>query len=64
MKVWMFVMFFLLFGAFFIISANNLALKNPGTGEVFLVKYIGWFQKVFKNTADITAYAVKQNWMP
>ena len=64
MKFFLFVMFFLLLGAFFIISTNNLSFSNSGSVDIFLVKYIGWFQKVFKNTADITSNVIRQSWMP
>ena len=64
MRFLLFVMFFLLLGAFFIISANTLSFSNPGSADIFLVKYIGWFQKVFNNAMGITAYAVKLQWMP
>ena len=64
MRFFLFILFFLLLGAFFIISTNSFSFSNPDSIDIFLVKYIGWFQKIFRNTADITADVIRQNWMP
>lgn len=56
-------MFFLI-GAFFIISENNLALKQASNIDKFLGLYSYWLSHIFDNTKGVSAYVIKMNWLP
>jgi hypothetical protein len=64
MKITIFIVAFLLIGAFFIISNNNLHLSNGAEFHQFMSQYYGWFGKIFSNAAHATAYVVKLDWLP
>jgi hypothetical protein len=64
MKWVLFVMIFVLAGAFFIISNNNLHLGNTGEFNQFMDSYYGWFFKLAHNAGTMTGYIVNINWMP
>lgn len=64
MKIWMFLIIFLLVGAFFIISQNNLALSQQGNFQKFVGLYSTWFGKLAGNGVNIAGYVVKMNWLP
>ena len=59
-----FIVLFLLFSAFFIISNNNLALKDKENRTIFARSYYGWFVNVIGNIKSITADVIKSNWLP
>jgi hypothetical protein len=64
MKLFILIIFFFLLGAFFIVSNYNLALIYPANLPIFLEKYTDWFFNLGKNFKNITAYAIKQEWIP
>lgn len=64
MRLLVFILVFLLMGAFYIVTAHNIALKNPGAFETLLVKYLGWFPKVIENVISVTGHVIKLEWMP
>lgn len=64
MKIIMFVIVFLLIGAFFIISNNNLHLGDTEQREQFMQSYHGWFVKIADNAIGISGYVVKMDWLP
>ncbi len=64
MKIILFIMIFLLIGAFFIISNSNLHIGNPEQRGQFMENYYGWFLKIFDNTRTVTGYVVNMNWLP
>lgn len=64
MKIVIFLMMFLLIGAFFIVANDNLYLKNPEQRAQFAKSYYGWFEKVFTNTRTISGYAINLDWLP
>jgi len=64
MRVLVFVLVFLLLGAFYIVTSHNLSLKNPASFETILVKYLEWFPKIAENIVSITGHAIKLKWMP
>jgi len=64
MKILIFIVMFLLIGAFFIISNNNLHLGNPQQFGQFMGSYYGWFFKLAHNAASVTSYVINVDWMP
>ncbi len=64
MKIFMILAIFLLLGAFFIVSNNNLALIEDEGREEFRDKYGQWLAGILDNSRDVTAYVVKLDWLP
>ncbi|MFH1500943.1 MAG: hypothetical protein ABIE22_03285 [archaeon] len=64
MKIEMLIMMFFIIGALFIISENNLALRNQEGLSAFYSMYIDWIGSVFNNGISATGYVVKMNWLP
>ena len=64
MKIIIFVLMFLLIGALFIISENNLALKDADSRVRLKNIYISWVNKIFDNSKDLVGYVVKLDWLP
>lgn len=64
MKIFLFVVVFLLMGAFFIISNDNLHVGNPEQFDSFMTKYYDWFFKLGNNVMTATSYAINIDWMP
>lgn len=64
MKFVVFLVIFLLVGAFFIISNNNLHLGKSDEFHKFMNMYYGWFFKLFGNVKSISSYVINVDWMP
>ena len=64
MKVLMFLVFFLLTGAFFIISNEQIHLNSPENIDHFLMLYSRWLDNLFDNGKIMTGYIVKMEWLP
>jgi len=64
MKTVIIVFMFFLIGAFFIISENNLALKQADNIDKFLGLYSTWLSHIFDNAKGISTYVIKMNWLP
>ena len=64
MKIAIFLIVFLLAGAFMIVSNNNIHLGDSGEFNKFMGIYYEWFFKIFDNTKSLTGYIVNANWMP
>ena len=64
MKIIMFAIFFLLIGAFFIISENNLKMSESGSMDRFLGLYYSWTSQIFDNSVNLAGYVVKMSWLP
>lgn len=64
MKYIAFVIVLLLFGAFFIVSNENLALKNPDNRLIFARHYYGWFVSILGNVKSITGDVIHSQWLP
>ncbi len=64
MRILQVLIIFLLIGAFFIVSENNLALKNEDERLEFGRMYSKWVANVIDNGKEITGYVVKMNWLP
>jgi len=64
MKVYLFILFFLLLGAFFIITEHNLALKNTEARVELGNTYLSWVGQVLGNSVRLTGYVAKLEWLP
>ncbi len=64
MKIVLFIIFFLLLGAFFIISEKNLFLKNPEARKELAVSYFTWIKQLFDNSKNLAGYVIKFDWLP
>jgi hypothetical protein len=64
MKTLMFVILFLLAGAFFIISNEQIQLNSMDNIDMFFLLYMKWLDSLFDNTKTVTGYVVKMGWLP
>jgi len=64
MKIIVFIIMFLLVGATFIISENNLALKDAENRKKFGAMYMTWFDQLFENSKNLVGYVVRLDWLP
>jgi hypothetical protein len=64
MKLAIFVIFFFLIGAFFIISENKLALKDEEARKEFSSLYLDWFSRLFENSKFLAGYVIELDWLP
>ena len=64
MKTIMFIVFFLLMGAFFIISEEGIKLNSKENIQTFFNSYFSWTQKLFDNSNTVTGYVVRLEWLP
>lgn len=64
MKIIIFIMFFMIIVALFIISENNLALKKTENIDKFLGLYYSWLSHLFDNSKNLAGYVVKMDWLP
>lgn len=64
MKFLIFFIFFILIGAFFIISNENIHMNNQDNIILFLKSYGSWISKLTHNTISMTGNMIKMNWLP
>jgi hypothetical protein len=64
MRALIFVVKLLLLGAFFIVSNEDLALKDPGNFEDFSGLYYDWLGDLFNGGKTVTGYVIKVDWLP
>lgn len=64
MRFLIIALIFLLFGAFFIVSNENLHLSDKDDLSRFAGLYYDWFGGLFKNLGKITGYIGKISWLP
>ncbi len=64
MKIIMLIIMFLLIGAFFIISNENIRLNNPENINLFFKEYAGWINSLANNGKTVAGYVVKMEWLP
>ena len=64
MKIIIAVIFFLLIGAFFIISEENIQLNSNENIQRFFLLYSEWVKKLIDNSNTISGYIVKMEWLP
>ena len=64
MKTLMFIIIFLLIGAFFIISNQNIQLNSSENVGVFFKEYAEWIDDLIANGRVVSGYVVKMEWLP
>lgn len=64
MKIAMVVVMFLLLGAFFIVSQNNLALNSSENVDKFVSRYIDWIGSFVGDITRLGGFVVKLEWLP
>jgi len=64
MRILFLIAIFLFAGALFIISNENLHLKNPEEAKKFADLYYAWLLGIGKNAGSLTASAIKSSWIP
>lgn len=64
MKIGIIIVKLLFLGALFIISNNNLHLKDVGEREVFFKYYSSWLENIFNQGQSVTSYVVRFEWLP
>jgi len=64
MKIRIAILLFLLIGAFFIISENNLSLNKSENLTKFMSLYSSWMYRIFDNMGNSVGYVVKMEWLP
>ena len=55
---------FLLIGAFFIVSNENIKLNNSENVGLFFREYGSWIDDLFSNSQTVVGYVVKMGWLP
>lgn len=60
MKILTILVIILFVSAFFIISNNNLKMKNPENINKFATLYYEWILKTGKNVVNVTGNAIKE----
>ena len=60
----MIIIIFLLTGAFFIISNNNLVMGDSQNIDKFIGLYSQWIDSLVFNAAGVSGYVVKMEWLP
>jgi hypothetical protein len=64
MRILVFLMFFFLTGALFIISNNNLAMYQQENIVSFVDLYLTWLNNLTSNLYSITGNVVGLDWIP
>ncbi len=64
MKIFILLFMFLFLGAFFIISNENLSLRESSDFNRFGEEYYNWLGDLFEGAKGISAYVVKNDWLP
>jgi len=64
MKIFMFIIVFLLIGAFFIISNQEIRLNTSENMGIFFKEYASWIDNLSGNGKVVLGYVVKMEWLP
>ena len=64
MKTLMLLVMFLLIGAFFIISEENIKLNSSENVSDFFKEYGAWIDSLTDNGKTVLGYVVKMGWLP
>lgn len=64
MKLLMFLIFFLLIGAFFIISNENIRMNSQENVDRFFNLYGEWIDSLTSNSQVVVGHVVKMEWLP
>lgn len=64
MKLLMFVILFLLIGAFSIVSNENIRLNSNENISLFFQEYGKWVDGLLGNGKTVVGYVAKMEWLP
>ena len=64
MRIFQLLLFFLFLSSLFIISNENLHLKNSYEAKKFADLYYAWLYNFGSNIIKTTGYVVKFEWLP
>ena len=64
MKTIIIITFFLLIGAFFIISENHIQLNSSENVDTFFTEYFNWLGELTNNGKVVSGYVTKMEWLP
>lgn len=64
MKLYLFLLKFLLLGALFIVSNQQLYLSHNTDRATFYDMYYNWLSNLFDKTAELTGYVINSEWLP
>ncbi len=64
MKILMFIILFMLIGAFFIVSNERIQLNSSENFSLLLDKYGHWVDRLFGNSKTAVGYVIKMEWLP
>ena len=64
MKIYLIIAMLVLMNAFFIISNNDLALKDGENIKTFFSLYFDWVKDIGNNITELTGNIVKLDWVP
>jgi len=55
---------FIFIGALFIVSNQNLHLKNPEELSQFIDLFVAWLSTILSHASKITGYVANSEWLP
>ncbi len=64
MKIITIAVIFLLLGAFFIVTKENLYLNSTSSFDRLGDEYYSWLNSLFENAKLVTGYVIKLDWLP
>ena len=64
MKIWIFLVKFLFIGMLFIVSTENLYMKNAGDRTIFFNHFYSWVSELSSHISQITSYVINSEWLP
>jgi hypothetical protein len=64
MRAVIILMAFLILGGLFIVSNNDLALKDSGNIGELGERYYDWIGNLFGNGKEFTGYVINSDWLP
>lgn len=64
MKLSLTIIKFLFIGMLFIVSNNNLYLKDTDDRQIFLDSFYSWINGLLSHAYEITGYVINSEWLP
>ena len=64
MKIQIVIIKFIVLGALFIISNQNLHLAVASERAIFFDAYSSWFTNIVDQLVQVTGYVVRFDWLP
>jgi|GEM_PF-1897068 len=63
-KIILLLVIFLIIAGFLIVKGSGYDLKDKEDRKAFAKAYFSWTSNVVSNIADLTANAIKMDWLP